>query len=43
MKLEDGRWRIDDIVNGIGGDDTVRRWLSQPYECGSFMTKPCRR
>ncbi len=44
MKLEDGRWRIDDIVNRVdSSDDTVRQWLSQPYDCGSFMKKPCKR
>lgn len=44
MKLEDGRWRIDDIVNRMEGkDDTVRSQLSQPYDCGSFMRKPCKR
>lgn len=44
MKLEDGVWRIDDIVNRIDGKDyTVREWLSQPYDCGSFIKKPCKR
>ncbi|WNJ91904.1 DUF3828 domain-containing protein [Bosea sp. 685] len=44
MKLEDGRWRIDDIVNWMEGKDyTVRSQLSQPYDCGSFMKKPCKR
>jgi hypothetical protein len=44
MKLEDGLWRIDDIVNRIDGKDyTVREGLSQPYDCGSFMQKPCKR
>lgn len=44
MKLEDGRWRIDDIVNGVDGKDySVRELLSQPYDCGSFMKKPCKR
>ncbi|CAN7513367.1 DUF3828 domain-containing protein [Bosea sp. LjRoot9] len=44
MKLEDGRWRIDDIVNRMEGKDyTVRSQLSQPYDCGSFMKKPCKR
>jgi hypothetical protein len=44
MKLEDGLWRIDDIVNRMDGRDyTVRYWLSQPYDCGSFMKKPCKR
>ncbi len=44
MKLEGGAWRIDDIVNGVDGKDyTVRSELSRPYECGSFMKKPCRK
>jgi len=44
MKLEDGRWRIDDIVNGADGkSDTARYWLSRPYDCGSFIRKPCKR
>lgn len=44
MKLEDGRWRIDDIINRVDGKDhMVRNWLSQPYECGSFMKKPCKK
>jgi hypothetical protein len=44
MKLEEGLWRIDDIVNRIDGKDyTVREWLSQPYDCGSFIKKPCKR
>jgi hypothetical protein len=44
MVEEDGRWRIDDIVNRVEGKDyAVRDALSQPYECGSFMNKPCQR
>ena len=39
---EDGAWRIDDIVNRQDGKDfAVREALSKPYECGSFMQKPC--
>ncbi|MDP3257703.1 MAG: DUF3828 domain-containing protein [Bosea sp. (in: a-proteobacteria)] len=41
---EGGAWRIDDIVNRVEGQDyAVRDLLSQPYECGSFMKKPCQR
>lgn len=44
MVEEAGSWRIDDIVNRIEGKDySVREQLSQPYECGSFMKKPCKR
>jgi len=40
MVEEGGGWRIDDIG---AGRNSVRRDLSQPYECGSFMRKPCKR
>ncbi|HEV7256806.1 MAG TPA: DUF3828 domain-containing protein [Bosea sp. (in: a-proteobacteria)] len=44
MVEEGGAWRIDDIINRIDGKDyPVREALSQPYECGSFMNKPCKR
>ena len=40
MIWEAGAWRIDDIGDG---SDSIREALSQPYECGSFMKKPCTR
>ena len=44
MIRENGGWRIDDIVNRFEGKDySVREVLSQPYDCGSFMGKPCKR
>jgi hypothetical protein len=44
MVEEGGAWKIDDIVNRVEGQDYgVRDLLSQPYECGSFMKKPCKR
>ncbi|PZN96184.1 MAG: hypothetical protein DCF30_17975 [Hyphomicrobiales bacterium] len=44
MVEEGGAWRIDDIVNRVEGKDyPVRAELSQPYACGSFMKKPCKR
>lgn len=44
MLRENGGWRIDDIVNTFEGKDySVREQLSQPYDCGSFMGKPCKR
>ncbi len=44
MVEEGGAWRIDDIVNRVEGKDyAVRDLLSQPYECGSFMKKPCKK
>ncbi len=44
MVEEAGSWRIDDIVNRLDGKDySVREQLAQPYECGSFMKKPCKR
>ncbi|MCZ8044323.1 MAG: DUF3828 domain-containing protein [Beijerinckiaceae bacterium] len=44
MVEEGGAWKIDDIVNRVEGQDyAVRDLLSQPYECGSFMKKPCTR
>ncbi|WP_336811142.1 hypothetical protein [Bosea sp. MMO-172] len=44
MLRENGGWRIDDIVNSFEGKAySVREQLSQPYDCGSFMGKPCKR
>lgn len=44
MVEEGGAWKIDDIVNRVEGQDyAVRDLLSQPYACGSFMKKPCKR
>lgn len=44
MIREDGGWRIDDIVNSFEGKAySVRDELSKPYDCGSFMNKPCKR
>lgn len=44
MIRENGGWRIGDIVDRFEGKDyLVREMLSQPYECGSFMGKPCKR
>lgn len=44
MIEEGGAWRIDDIVNRHDGKDYgMREALSQPYQCGSFMKKPCKR
>lgn len=44
MVEEGGAWKIDDIVNRVDGKDyPVREALAQPYECGSFMKKPCKR
>jgi hypothetical protein len=44
MIEEGGGWRIDDIINRFEGQDySVRDMLSQPYDCGSFMNKPCKR
>jgi hypothetical protein len=44
MIEEGGGWRIDDIVNRFEGKDySVRDMLSKPYDCGSFMNKPCKR
>jgi hypothetical protein len=44
MIEEGGAWRIDDIVNRFEAKDySIREALSQPYECGSFMKKPCKR
>jgi hypothetical protein len=44
MVEEAGGWRIDDIVNRVEGKDySVRDELSKPYDCGSFMNKPCKR
>lgn len=38
--VDEAGWRIDDIGTG---KDSIRRDLSQPYDCGSFMRKPCKR
>ncbi|WP_377840491.1 DUF3828 domain-containing protein [Bosea sp. UC22_33] len=44
MVEESGGWRIDDIINNVEGKDhSVRDMLSKPYDCGSFMNKPCKR
>lgn len=44
MVRENGGWRIDDIVNRFEGQDySIREALSKPYDCGSFMNKPCKR
>ena len=44
MVRENGGWRIDDIVNQFEGKSySIREALSQPYDCGSFMGKPCKR
>lgn len=44
MVRENGGWRIDDIVNHFEGKNySIREQLSQPYDCGSFMDKPCKR
>lgn len=44
MIEEGGAWRIDDIVNRVDGKEyTVRSELAQPYECGSFMKKACKK
>ncbi len=44
MLRENGGWRIDDIVNSFEGKSySIRDALSQPYDCGSFMGKPCKR
>lgn len=44
MISKNGGWRIDDIVNQFDGKAySIREALSQPYDCGSFMNKPCKR
>lgn len=44
MVRENGGWRIDDIIDQLDGKDySVREALAQPYDCGSFMGKPCKR
>ncbi len=44
MVQEATGWRIDDIVNRFEGKDySIREELSKPYDCGSFMNKPCKR
>lgn len=43
MILENGAWRIDDIIDRMEGHDySLSKQLSQPYPCGSFMRRPCR-
>jgi len=35
---------LSDIVNSFEGKSySIRETLSQPYDCGSFMGKPCKR
>lgn len=44
MVRQDGRWVIDDIVDTMDKQRvSVADQLSQPYDCGSFMNKPCKR
>jgi hypothetical protein len=44
MVEEGGGWRIDDIVNRVEGKAySIRAALSQPYDCGSFTGRPCKR
>lgn len=44
MIRENNGWRIDDIVDQFEGKaHSIRAALSQPYDCGSFMGKPCKR
>jgi len=44
MMRENGRWVIDDITNTVDKKPfKVSDFLSQPYACGSFMKKPCKR
>lgn len=44
MLRENDHWRIDDIVNSFEGKAySIRDELSKPYDCGSFMNKPCKR
>jgi hypothetical protein len=44
MVRENGRWVIDDITNTVDKQSfRVGDLLSQPYDCGSFMKKPCKR
>lgn len=44
MIEEGGGWRIDDIVNRVEGKAySIRAALAQPYDCGSFMGKACKR
>ena len=43
MVRENGRWVIDDISNTTDGESfKAGDLLSQPYDCGSFIDKPCR-
>lgn len=44
MIQQNGGWRIDDIVDQFDGKDySISAALAQPYDCGSFMGKPCKR
>ncbi len=44
MVRENGPWVIDDITNTVDKQSfRVGDLLSQPYDCGSFMNKPCKR
>lgn len=44
MIEEGGAWRIDDIINRVEGKEyAIRAELSKPYDCGSFMNRPCKR
>lgn len=44
MVRENGRWVIDDITDTMDKQRVkVGDLLSQPYDCGSFMKKPCKR
>jgi len=44
MVRENGRWVIDDITNTVDKQPfRVSDLLSQSYDCGSFMKKPCKR
>ncbi|MCK9549239.1 hypothetical protein [Aquamicrobium sp.] len=43
MILENGVWRIDDIIDRVEDRDySLAEQFDQPYPCGSFMHKPCR-
>jgi len=43
MIEEDSDWKIDNIFVPVGGKDNIVDALNQPYDCGSFMQKPCQR
>jgi len=44
MARENGRWVIDDITDAVDKQPyRIVDLLSQPYDCGSFMDKPCKR